>query len=350
MKQLPVPPICRLPSAVLPGWVWVAGMLALLCPLTVCAQDIQLHAVRWPNRLSYWQQSGFVEMVPPLRLPTDKSTDDTIMVWLRIPAGSKITTQWLADQNRYTLKFPPGTVADRIESVKNEHDAMHVVNGIDDVRGAKIAADGKTWWHVYETVPGQSTQWLRGYAWLRGGPAGDDRAADSLIKLLYPGAPASAQPEIGDFRKLNQCGLCHLINQPAPTQVPQNSIFNGMTLAPGTIINMMTDADGFFQPITVLTDSMTVRNARLWDLNADDPFITVRCGDQITKAVSHGDNRGYTCPDRGVPIGTLDMVAALKHQDAHALQVCAARKYLYAHMDQQGRKAFASSFAECGIH
>jgi hypothetical protein len=325
-------------------------LLACVCPVTVQAQDNQLHAVRWPNRISYWQQSGFVEMVPPLRLPTDKSTDDTIQVWLRIPDDGKVKVQWLPDQQRYTLKFPNGTVADRVESVHNEHDAMQVVNGIDDVRGARIGADGRMWFHVYEPVPGQAKRWLQGYAWLRSSSQGDALAGDSLIKLYYPDAPASAHAEMQDFRILNQCALCHVINQPAPTKVPDASIFNGLTLAPGTIVNMMTDADGFFQPITVLTDRMTVRNARPWDLNADDPFITVWCGSQKTTAVANGDQRGYTCPDNGVPIGKLDMPAALEHKNKHALQVCDARKYLYAHMQEDGRKAFAASFLECGIH
>jgi len=325
-------------------------MVAFVCPLMVHGQDIQLHAVRIPNDVNYWQHSGFVEMVPPMRLPTDKPTDDTIKVWLRIPENGKVSVQWLPDQQRYTLKFLIGTVADRVESVQNEHDAMQVVNGIGDVRGARIGRDGRMWFHVYEPVPGQSKKWLQGYAWLHNSPQGDDLAADSLIKLYYPDAPASARVEMADFRSLNQCAMCHVTNQPAPTKVPLHSSFNGLTLAPGTIVNMMTDADGFFQPITVLTDSMTVRNARPWDLNADDPFITVWCGSHITKAVAKGDQRGYTCPDYGVPVGKLDMLAALKHKDKHAIQVCAARKYLYGRMQADGRKAFAPFFAECGIH
>jgi len=306
--------------------------------------------VRVPNRIGYWKQSGFVEMVPPTRLPTEKRTDDKIMVWLRIPAGAKIKVRWLADQKRYTLAFPPGTVADRVESVRNEHDPMQVVNGIGDVRGTRIGASGQKWFHVYEPVPGRSKRWLAGYEWLHTGHGSDAVAAVSLVKLYFPGAPAKARKEMDDFRKLNQCSLCHRINQAAPTRVPANSIFNGLTLPPGTIIDLMTDADGFFQPITVLSDTMTIRNARPWDLNADDAFVTVFCGDRITKATVHGDHRGYSCPDQAVPVGRLDMAAALKHGDAHALGVCASRRYLYAHMDKAGRDAFRRYFRECSIH
>lgn len=165
------------------GLMGLVALLALLCSPAVYGQDIHLHAVKWPNQVSYWKQSGFVEMVPPVRLPTDKSIHEYVMVWLHIPVGKKVAVQWLPDQKRYTLKFPPGTVADRIDGGEHAKQAMLTVNGIADVRGATLAADGKTWWHVYERVPGRSSKWLYGYAWLRTGPVGDNRAADSLLKL-----------------------------------------------------------------------------------------------------------------------------------------------------------------------
>lgn len=340
MTQLSCPSDSRTSRAAFPVWAWIVGLLALLCPLTVCAQDIHLHTVRWPNRISYWQQSGFVDMVPPVRLPTDKSIQEYVMVWLRIPAGENISVRWLPDQKRYTLKFPPGTVADRIDDGENQKQAMFTVNGIADVRGATIAADGKTWWHVYEPVPGKSSKWLKGFEWLRTGPAGDNLAADSLIKLYYPGAPAKARQEMAEFRTLNQCGACHQVNRP----IPKTATAAGLSTPE-------TDDDGFFQPITILTDSMTLVNNRPWDLNVGDPYITVWCGNDKAKLTTKGDSyRRYICPDHRAPVGKLDMAAALQHKDPHALKVCAAREYLYQHMTEVGRKAFASDFAECSIH
>ncbi|MGH8283847.1 MAG: hypothetical protein ACRESE_08390, partial [Gammaproteobacteria bacterium] len=185
----------------------------------------------------------------------------------------------------------------------------------------------------------QSTKWLSGYSWLRTGPADDNLAADSLLKLYYPGASAKAKQEMAMFRRLNQCGACHQANRPVPTTTASS----GLALSE-------TDAHGFFQPITVLTDSMTVVNDRPWDLNADDPYITVWCGNDKAELTTKGDSyRRYTCPGNSAPVGKLDMAAALKHKDRHALKVCAARKYLYQHMDQKGREPFASGFAECGI-
>ena len=104
----------------------LSAILSLLSSLAVYGKDIQLRPVEIPNDVSYWQRSGFVEMVPPLRLPTDKSNDNLVKVWIRIPADRNITVDWREDQKRYTLKFPPGTVADRVETMKNEQKAMRV--------------------------------------------------------------------------------------------------------------------------------------------------------------------------------------------------------------------------------
>ena len=129
-------------------------------------------------------------------------------------------------------------------------------------------------------------------------------------------------------------------NQPAPASVRPPS---------RTPANMLTDSQGFFQPITVLANRMTVRDSRKWDLNADDPFITVWCGNERVRAVTEGDSRSYRCADGGVPVGELQLAAALKNKDAHALQVCASRRYLYQHMDSKARKAYHTAFAECSI-
>jgi hypothetical protein len=329
-----------------------ACLLALACATPAVAAgsqaDIHLHAVEWPNRIGYWQQSGFVEMVPPVRLPTDKGIHEYIQVWLRIPAGEKVAVRWLPGQKRYTLAFPPGTVADRIDGGEHAKQAMFTVDGIADVRGATIAADGKTWWHVYEPVPGESSGWLHGFAWLRSGPAGDDLAADSLIKLYYPGAPARAKEEMAEFRRLNQCSACHMPDRPVPTATTDNDLSFPTTRSGLSVPE--TDADGFYQPITVLTDSMTLVNIRPWDLNVDDPYITIWCGKARARLATKGnDYRRYLCPGNAVPVGKLDMAAALAHEDPHALAVCASRKYLYAHITAGDRKDFASGFAECSI-
>jgi hypothetical protein len=104
--------------------------------LSAHAQDSQPKAVDIPNDESYWRRAGFVEMVPPVRLPTDTRNDNLIKVWLRIPDGGKITLEWLADQQRNTLKFPPGTVADRVETMRNQRKALQTIDGIFTVERA----------------------------------------------------------------------------------------------------------------------------------------------------------------------------------------------------------------------
>ena len=126
-------------------------------------------------------------------LPTNKRNDNAIRVWLRIPDGRKITLRRLDDQ-RSTLAFPPGTVADRVETMKGEQKAMVLINGIEDVRGATIDQDGGTFFHVYEPVPDGPPDRLRGYEWPRSDNAADDRA-DSLVALFYPSAGEAAQAE-----------------------------------------------------------------------------------------------------------------------------------------------------------
>src|SRR5262245_62041424 len=135
--------------------------LAILLSVGVYAQD-SARPVDIPNDESYWRNAGFVEMVPPLRLPTDKRNDNLIKVWLRIPDEGRITLEWLADQKRNTLRFPPGTTADRVETMRNEKKALQVINGIEDVRGATIDASGASLFHVYQPVAGTSKDRLRG--------------------------------------------------------------------------------------------------------------------------------------------------------------------------------------------
>ena len=57
----------------------------------------------------------------------------------------------------------------------------------------------------------------------------------------------------------------------------------------------------------------------------------------------------YRCADDSVPVGRRDISAGLRDGDSYTRSVCAARRYLFEHMDQDARKAFAEAFAVCGI-
>ena len=282
-----------------------------------------------PNQVDYWKNEGFEKMEGPLRLPTDGSETDIIQVWLKLPENAKLTAQRINDsqEDRYTLIYPPGTIADRIEFEIGS-------GGVDDVRGSRIDVDGSPLFHVYETAPGTDQSWLEGYEWRRSDDVADVIAGEALIKLLYPHASQGVK---NHFRQLNHCGACHEPNAPSP-------------LTTASPFRFESDTQGFFQPITVLQNEMTVRDHRSRDINADDPFITVWCGNQPTKAVVSGMDRWYSCPNEQAPVGKLDIVAALAAKDAHALQICESRAYLFRHMDDNAQAAFAPAFEECKIH
>ena len=78
-----------------------------------------------------------------------------------------------------------------------------------------------------------------------------------------------------------------------------------------------------------LEHTMTVRIHRRWDLNDDDPFVSVSCGGRKVQAITDGESRGYACPPDTIAVGTLDLRAALAAKDPHALQVCKARTDLF---------------------
>ena len=290
-------------------------------------------AVRIPNDLHYWEKSSFAEMVPPLREPTDKDHLESIRVWVKIPEDQKITVSWIAPQNRYSLMYPNGTVADRVDSSKNDPASDE---NVDDVRGARIDEKSDTVFHDYEVAPDQSASWLMGYEWKRDGDQADLQAADALVALFFPPGFHWDPGAIQHFRQLNRCAACHQPDAPAP-----------VTTAPP--FRFESDSRGFFQPMTILQNSMTVRDHRDWDLNADDPFITVWCGDQQTHAVTQGDVRKYVCANDIAPVGKLDIRAALQNHDPHAQQVCQSRSYLFRHMDLKARQAFSTAFEDCGI-
>ncbi len=278
-----------------------------------------------PNQIDYWKNSGFVEMVGPLRLPTDETQSDQIHVWIKIPEDQKVRVQKINDslENRYTLLFPPGTIADRVE-----FDTRYP--GVGDVRGARLDSQGKSIFHVYETVEGGDQRILQGYEWQRQDDAADVRAGNALVQLFRFSNPQDRDNFIGH----NHCAQCHTENSPSPLTLNSISLYQ-------------TDSHGFFQPTTVLKDEMTVRHHRNWDLNSTDPFISVWCGNNQIKVTSEPGSRYYRCPNNQSPIGKLDLVAALKKNDAHALQVCASRSYLYQHMDDGAKAAYAASYQEC---
>jgi hypothetical protein len=289
--------------------------IVLLAALPARATESNVNPVTRPASLSWWREQGFVELQPPLRLPTDVGEHDHITVWIKIPAGAKMRTSIV--DGRATLTMPPGTIADRIELDDDR---------ITDVRGTQFTADGE-WFHDYRPHVGK----LDGWQWLRGDEKASLFATERLLTLVE-------EPGRARFRRLNDCGGCHLHDRADRTRVSDGMPFRG------------SDASGLFVPLTVLRDSAPLDNHRPRDRNADDRFVRVRCGGTITPAHDDGGGaRHYLCADGSVPIGELAVAAALAAGDEHARAVCTSRRYLRDHLDDAGRRAFAAAFAACSL-
>jgi hypothetical protein len=279
----------------------------------------------FPNRTrELWIENGYVEMVPPLRLPSRPDGSEQIEVWIKFAPTGKIGVKWLEDQKRHALTYPPGTIADRLEFL----DGKHVV----DVRGTAIGDGGQEVFHVYRP----SGKGLVGYDWKRDDPAAQEEATRLLI--LHEESRGKVSKT---FAANNECANCHGHSRAERRH-------KGPSRA--------TDTVGWFQPESVLRDRVPVEKHRPREMNLDDPFIKFECpstsGGETQPATFTNRKKGQkwpVCPDELTPIGVIDVKAALAKNDQHARGLCKSREALYQHMDDEARKAFASAFEVCGI-
>ena len=272
----------------------------------------------------HWRRQGFVELVAPLRAPSNAAGDDLAAVWLRVPEGALIRA-WRLPDGRPTVAVPEGTEADRVETVSGV---------VADVRGTRFGAGGRQLFHVLR--PADSAGRLVGYEWERSDAAQAQAAAVAFDSLLdRTGVPAGAADR---FRERLDCATCHPSDKPANDRPGERGL-----------PNRRTDASGLYQLLAVLSDESPLEAYRPREMNAEDPFVTFSCRGVQSPAVTRvaaGAAR-INCPDGSVPIGRLDLRAALRARDPHAARVCEARLALEGHMDATGRAAFAAAFDEC---
>jgi hypothetical protein len=282
---------------------------------------------------TYWTRSGFVEMTPPVRLPS-RDGNERIAVWIRIPPGGRLRVEPRA-ANRPTLRLPPGTIVDRVDLAEARDPGS-----VQDVRGTRFEEDGQEYFHVLR--PFASTA-LSGFEWTRSDPlaaqivtsAMRTRLAATLDSDEY-GSPARA---LALFERQNDCATCHAHDHPEQRGAGRDP----------SLPNRATDGNGLYTLATVLSDSAPLEMHRARDMNEDDPFVTVSCADGgAASFFVRGARRHFACPDGSVPRATLDMKRALAQGDSRARDVCRSRAYLGRHMDAEGRSAFAEAFAECG--
>jgi hypothetical protein len=299
-----------------------------LAPALACSRRERDDAVRplaVADPAAYWTSSGFCQMTPPIRAPSRDGVE-RIVVWLRIPGGASLGVQRRADGS-FTLTYPAGTIADRVD-LRDGDDATSV----SDVRGTRFDRDGE-YFHVLRPERGG----LDGLEW----PRDDERAGRQATARMVERLADAGVPEDGllVFEEQNDCAVCHVHDKA-----------EHRTAADDGLPNRATDARGLYVPAAVLTDAAPLERHRARDMNEGDRFIHVTCqGDRPARFVTRRGTRHFACDGPGLPYARYDLVAALAAGDAHARAVCASRRYLYGHMDDAGRAAFAPAFDECGL-
>jgi hypothetical protein len=288
---------------------------------------------------AHWASGAFAEMVPPIRLPTSFDGEDHITVWVRIPDGSPVRAE--RDGDRWTLVYPPGTVADRVEMREPvDIDGEHAWR-VSDVRGTRLGDNGTEYFHVLRAVARDNPR-LAGFEWTRDDPAGAHMAIDRLEDLLRKGLlrdvdESKRTPMLARLRRLNDCASCHEHDRGERSSRSEGGPHRS------------TDRAGFYAMLSVLGDAAPLETHRPRDTNVDDPFVEVSCGADTASLVNTRGGARYTCPGDRVPVARLNVAKAIEAGQPHAAAVCRSRRYLYDHMDVAARAAFAPSFTACGI-
>ena len=285
----------------------------------------------------YWAREGFVEMVPPIRLPTNLDRSDIITVWLKIPAGGKLRLRRSNDPA--SLLYPPSTVADRVELIGSR---------VVDVRGTKFESDGKELFHVYRGYKSRDKRKkapLKGFEWRRGDVEAqqwaDGRLEQFLLTTIMPGMTRPLnQVARARLKNFNQCARCHIYDK--PTTLRPSSAKVKLPRRP-------TDGHGLYAILSVLSDSAPLAVHRPIDLNVDDPYVSVSCGDEPARLIENKEVRHFVCDNGLVPVGRRDIVRGLQEKDEYTIRVCQSRRYLYEHFDEALRQVYAAIFAQCGV-
>lgn len=304
----------------------------------------------------WWSEQGFIPLTPPVHLPGGTGGRSKTTVWLKLPEGGVIHTEisgggpsdgGSAGQGAPTLRFPPGTIADRVEYWRPSPEAPFRVA---DVRGTRIEADGRQVFRVFRPEGEGAEARLFGYEWDRGDAEAKARIHDAIYAAMRSGVgfpwkttPKRREKAIKVYEVRADCSGCHTPNRPDLTEGP--SPIN---------VNRGTDAVGFFTPRTVLVNHAPLEAYRPDDPNAGAACITATCpdGTDATPVTTEKGTR-LKCEGRAVPQGRLDLACALESEDeatrAHGRGVCRSRRALYEHLDQMGRAHFAEAFAACGV-
>jgi hypothetical protein len=289
----------------------------------------------------HWVREGFQELVPPVRLPSNAQQTDRITVWMHLPKGEKI--DWVVDgTGRGHLKYPVGTVADRVEYAVVQDGKGKEVLTVLDVRGTTLLDHGQEEFHMYRPENDTPQVKLWGLAWPRGDRIAQTDADAQLSTFLKTAKlPTSGKPldaaGLARLHGFNQCGPCHVHNKPLAETAEAGGLPRGAT-----------DAHGFYSVLRVLNDTNAFEGHRPYDLNIDDPLVRADCPKEPARASESGPGeRHYACADGAAPTGTRDIAKGLREKDPYTERVCASRRFLFDHMTSEARSAYRAAFDVC---
>ena len=304
------------------------------------------------NAALHWAPRGFMQMVPPVRLPSSPDESDQIAVWISVPDGAKIDVRMVEtgaapSPPRALLVWPVGTVADRVERLVAPG-ATAPAQDVTDVRGTTITPVGELF-HIYVAAAGNVGGTLRGWEWPRGDAVAEQTATQALIAQLAANpwhdssgsiaSPLEQERRQQQYKRNNICARCHMANMP-PQLTRREGIHRG------------TDTSGWYVAQSVLEGKAPLETHRPRDLNVGDPLLTIRCNTSGEAPHLFDDGRGgrhLLCGESDVPMAVLDVQRGLKESDPRTLGVCASRRWLYARMTDAARAAFQNAFTECGV-
>jgi hypothetical protein len=307
---------------------------------TIAGSEVML--VRIADQRSYWRASGFRKMTPPIRVSLLAHSNSKTVIYLKIGDRGEVLTHPGPDGS-LTIQYPPSSESDRVSM------AMYRENGsvgytINDVRGIRWDHNGREYFHVYRASGPEPHAPLIGYEWPRDNTNAAAEASDRLTQILrttpLPNGYWSSDYDIYRFRQLNRCQGCHWPDKRGARRLSDRRP------------PWATDASGLYTPLAVLRDYAPLSaESAFHDPNTADPYIQVRCGSHTgpTNAERLGSPGGYyyRCPDMTYPIGVRDLPRAIRQGDLYSQSVCDARRYLYQHLDPNGKRHFSAAIQSC---
>ncbi|MBL4684511.1 MAG: hypothetical protein JKY37_07980 [Nannocystaceae bacterium] len=306
------------------------ALLAVGCSKPAAPEGVTALAMADPRE--HWAKEGFVQLVPPIHMPSSDLQRDQVEIWARLPEGSTVTKQVSPNGSPVGLLFPPGSMLDRVE-----YGYIGGKRYVVDVRGTRIDEAGAQWFHVYR----RDASGLFGYEWARADGAAHERATDALIDRLS--ATHNTKNSDGEtvrpawidaVRRKNACAACH----------PPSRLTNDRQGAHG-LVNRGTDASGFFTPWTVFENEIPLERYGGHDRSETDGYTEVVCPAGDTRTQTEGGRA--RCASGAVPRGRYDLAAARAAGDPRALKICTARRYLVAHLSPDLRQGFAAALQQC---